>query len=51
MVKFNEKEVDKVKINNKVDKKVQALEPIIQEQLEVFNRYKFDNKFNNHILS
>ena len=51
MVKFNEKEVNKVKINNKVDKKIQPLEAEIQEQMELFNRYKFDNKFNNHILS
>ena len=49
MVKFNEKEVDQVKINNKIDKKVQVIEPMIQEQMKLFNQYKFDKKFNNHI--
>lgn len=41
MVKFNEKEVDKVNINNKMDKKLIPIEPMIPELLEEFNRYKF----------
>lgn len=41
MVKFNEKEVDKVNINNKMDKKLILIEPMIPELLEEFNRYKF----------
>ena len=34
MVKFNEKQVDKVAINNKIDKKVAAVEPLITNLLE-----------------
>jgi hypothetical protein len=29
MVKFGEKEVDKVNINNKIDKKIKDVEPIV----------------------
>lgn len=41
MVKFNEKQVDKVVINNKIDKKVAAIEPLINNLIEEFNRFKF----------
>lgn len=51
MVKFNEKTVDKVTINNKVDKKLKDLDEAIQASLEEFNHFKFTNKNNNHILS
>jgi hypothetical protein len=34
MVKFNEKEVDKVNINNKLDKKVGLIEPSLQDLIE-----------------
>ena len=51
MVKFNEKSVDKVNINNKVDKRIKDLEGVIQKTIEEFNQYKFENKNNNHILS
>ena len=40
-----------MKINNNIDKKIASIENVVQEQIEEFNRYKFDNKFNNHILS
>lgn len=33
MVKFNEKQVDKVVINNKVDKKISNIEPMVKEQV------------------
>jgi len=51
MVKFIEKEVDKVCINNKMDKKIKEQEPLIQQLIEEFNQFKFENKNNGHILS
>jgi hypothetical protein len=51
MVKFSEKQVDKAKASNKLDKRLQGVEPVAQEQIEVFNRYRFESKFNNHVLS
>lgn len=51
MVKFNEKQVDKVAINNRIDKKVAAIEPLIPELIQEFNKFKFENKNSNHILS
>ena len=41
MVKFNEKQVDKVAISNKCDKKVAAVEPAIPDLIQEFNRFKF----------
>lgn len=51
MVKFGEKQVDKVCINNKLDRRIKEQEPIIQRCIEEFNQFKFENKNNNHILS
>jgi len=41
MVKFNEKQVDKVAINNRVDKKVAAVEQQLPELIQEFNRFMF----------
>ena len=41
MVKFGEKEVDKVAINNKIDKKIKDQEGMIQHCIEDFNQFKF----------
>lgn len=51
MVKFMEKSVDKVNINNKLEKRLREQEPLIQRCIEEFNQFKFENKNNNHILS
>jgi len=34
MVKFHETNVDKVTINNKIDKKIKEIEPAIQQSIE-----------------
>lgn len=41
MVKFIEKEVDKVAINNKLEKKLKEQEALIQQTIEQFNQAKF----------
>ena len=51
MVKFGEKQVDKVNINNKLEKKIKDIEPMVQHCIEEFNQFKFDIKNMNHILS
>lgn len=52
MVKFMEKEVEgNPNIIYKMDKKIKENQTMINQAIDAFNRYKFEAKYNNHVLS
>lgn len=51
MVKFEEKEAEKVNMKYKLDKRMAEIEEKVDNALEDFNRYKFEAKYNNAVLS
>ena len=51
MVKFIEKEQEQISIQYKLDKKLKEKDDAINECIDEFNRFKFDAKYQNHVLS
>lgn len=51
MVKFIEKEQEKISIQYKLDKKLKDKDDAINQSIDEYNRFKFDAKYQNHVLS